>query len=73
MRSLSDAEKNHRYYATLTVAIAFLILTIQEGIRLLRLQILNEQILSYEAILFLIFALVTLGDYILAYKWMPRE
>jgi len=73
MRKLSDAEKNHRYYATLTTAIAFLILTIQEGIKLLRLYFSNEKILTYEPILFLILALVTLGDYLLAQKWMPNK
>lgn len=72
MRILTKAQQNHRYCATLTTAIAFLILTIQEGIRLLRLHLLNQEILFYEYFLFIILAFVTLGDYLLANKWMPK-
>lgn len=73
MKQLSDAEKKHRYYATLTIAIAFDVLVIQEGIRLLRLFYLGEHIFLWEIILFAVLALGALGDNLLARKWLPNN
>ena len=73
MRQLTPLEKKHRYYATLTIAIALDILVIQEGIRLLRLSSLGETIFLWEIILFACLCLGALGDNLLAKKWIPNN
>jgi hypothetical protein len=60
-------------YATLTMAIAFDVLVVQEAIRLLRLISLGEGIFLWEKFLFIILAFCVVGDNILARKWLPDD
>jgi hypothetical protein len=73
MRTLKPIEKKHRYYATLTIAIALDILVVQEGIRLFRLFSLGETIFLWEMGLFACLCLGALGDNLLARKWIPKD
>jgi len=73
MRELTKSEKKHRYYATLTIAIALDVLVVQEGIRLLRLFSLGERIFLWEIILFITLAISAFGDNFLARRWLPED